>query len=289
MERGKKLVLLFSISGIAILLFFTGLLAYRNKLFVGKSNYYTLIEDAHGLSALPWVYYKGFEVGRVTNFDLSKDNRIEVKFYIYNEFTERLRKYSVLVVNRNPLTNDVSEFKLIIPEEGDSPELLPEDELIPDWSSRTGKDYLTKGKTVVDEDGVAGVLAKTNEILQLFIDEKTNEKIHEIIVTTGKILENADKAIISFDPASGSYQGNQIQALMEKANGSMEHLLQSMGYIKETLEVLHRSRTSIAPLLMNTNKTMERAQDTLEGINNNPLLKGGINKEKKYRGVEIVQ
>jgi len=61
----------------------------------------------------------------------------------------------------------------------------------------------------------------------------------------------------------------------------------TMKYIKETLEVIHQNRKELAPLMIHSNQTLEKARDTLEGINNNPFIKNGIPRGPKKLGVEV--
>ena len=47
-----------------------------------KKRFYTYVKNASGLDVRPRIYLKGIDIGRVTDYELTNDNRIKVNFYI---------------------------------------------------------------------------------------------------------------------------------------------------------------------------------------------------------------
>ena len=73
-------------AGISIAIVFgtVGLILIKNKTFKPRSEYYTMLDTAQGLSGYPPIYFKGYAIGKVTSYNLTTDLHIKVNFYDFS-------------------------------------------------------------------------------------------------------------------------------------------------------------------------------------------------------------
>ncbi len=289
-RHNREIVTIFTLIAVGIFIFLGSVVAYNNNVFRARVYFYTLVQNAYGLKSLPPIYFKGFAIGRVTSFHLTSENKIQVKFYVFEDFYDKILNYSVVSINTNPLSGEITEFQLITPEgTPGSLGLIAQGSLIPDLKSTEAQDYIKAGKLKYEAFGIEGILDKSNQILKVFIEQKTSEKINDIIESVAKTMNSLEATVKSYGPEGKGEGHQQIVNTLQKVNKTMTSILETANYVKETIEVVHTNRKDLAPLIINSNKTIEKASRTLDGINNNPLLKGGIPKERTQHGVEMVQ
>lgn len=289
-RHNREIVMIFIALALAFFIFLGGLIAYNNNLFRARVPFYTLIENAYGLKSLPPIYFKGFVIGKVKSFQLTQENQIRVNFYIFKDYHDKILKYSAITINTNVLSGEVMEFQVITPDplkvnEG----TIEKNGFIPYINSPLAQKYIKSGKLIYEPAGIEGVLEKSNQILKVFIEQKTSDKIDAIISSTAQTMSSIKGTVKSFEPHEKNERSRQIVNTLDKVNKTMNSIAETANYVKETIEVVHSNRKEFAPLMINTNKTLEKASNTLDGLNNNPLIKGGIPKERKVYGAEIVQ
>jgi hypothetical protein len=230
------------------------------------------------------------EIGKVNGFDLTKENEIQVHFYIYEKFKEKVVKYSVLSQVAGTLTGEVTHFELIVPEYSATNSLIESNSLIPYINSKEGKNNLKDGGIVMPEEGFGGLITKLNEVLDGLTSQRTVFKVDDAIKNLNKVLVSVNDVLVRVEhAAAGSSAPEGIIGRVggESITKSMVRLEKILKYLEETAKEFHKSRKDIAPILTNVNKTVKKLNNTLKGVNNNPLIKGGITKEKKYLGVEL--
>ncbi len=270
--------------GLGLLFLFIALIAVNNRAFSGRINYYTILDNAEGLDKSPSIYFKGYVIGRVKSFDLTDDNTIKVLFYIYEEYHSKVLKYSILDRSINPISGEITKFELITPEKtNETKEVVSENDIIPFLGTPLAKEYIDKGKITLVKIGLEGIIFQVNQILTQFKEANTSQKIDTAI------KKFAEELIPSFAATVRSYAAQDN--LLEKIGGHktaeiLSNLNKMTLYLKETLEAIHATRKEMAPLIINANETMHGVQKTLEGINNNPLIKGGIKNNPTQFGVE---
>ncbi|MBI2519983.1 MAG: hypothetical protein HYV97_06190 [Bdellovibrio sp.] len=290
LRHNREIVTIFILIAVGIFIFLGSVVAYNNNVFRGRVYFYTLVQNAYGLKSLPPIYFKGFAIGRVASFQLTHENKIHVNFYIFEDFYEKIINYSVVSINTNPLSGEITEFQLITPDgTQETLGLVQKGTLIPDLKSAEAQQYIKDDKLKYESAGIEGILDKSNQILKVFIEQKTSEKINSIIDSAAKAMTSLEATIKSYGPEGKGEGHQQIVSAIEKVNKTMNSIVETATYVKETIEVVHTNRKDLAPLIINSNKTIEKASRTLDGINNNPLLKGGIPQERKLHGVEMVQ
>jgi phospholipid/cholesterol/gamma-HCH transport system substrate-binding protein len=289
-RHNRKIVAVFSAIAVILFISMSGIIGYNNNWFRSRVYFHTQIDNAYGLKSLPLIYFKGFGIGRVKSFHLTDENKIDVKFYVFEDYYKKILKHSVVLINTNALSGDITEFQIITPDILTSgKELVEKGGLIPFIKSPLAQEYIATGKLIYEPSGIEGILDKSNQILKVFIAQKTSEKINEIIASTGKTMISIEETAKSFTPDGKGKGHRQIVGALDKVDKTIASVLETADYIKGTVQVVHQNRQELTPIIINTNKALEKASSTLEGINNNPLLRGGISKERKVNGAEMVQ
>ncbi len=270
LRHDKNLVGIFSLFGITIFIGLIVLIAINNNVFKGKIFYYTKLKTASGLGHSQSIMFKGYEIGKIKDYKLSDSNEIIVRFYIYKEFKSKMKKYSVLSNDFNPISSKITKFELILPVESfQNKGLIEENSYVPGVMSKEGQEYLSMGIIKYETRGIAGVVNQMNMILDKIIQKQTPEKLSEVVKNLAEVLSTSKETIASYNSKEGG-QGSKI--LISTLNDVSKSVL----YVRQTLRELHRNRKDLSPLIISTTKTLDKAQDTLDGLNNNPLLKGGI-------------
>lgn len=108
----------------------------NEKFFERKYIYKAKFGDATGFKANTPVFFKGFKIGYVTNFDLDEDNFVYGDVYIYEDFKNRITLNSVLYKNPNFITSLTTV--ILIP--GSDNSVAAEGTLLPGIDVPEGKD-----------------------------------------------------------------------------------------------------------------------------------------------------
>ncbi len=191
-ERFKysdRMVITFVILGFLLLIGFSALVLIKNKTLVDKTYYQTILDNANGLSSKPPIYFKGFEIGRIDDFKLeSATNNILVKFYIYDNYTDKIIKYAVISRIESLVLRTGSQYEILLPQQGLIAELEPlqEGELVPFITSEIGQSYAKKGQITVRSNSIESVLTSANNLL-INIQKETDSEAGEIFKTIDKI------------------------------------------------------------------------------------------------------
>ena len=80
----------------------------------------------------------------------------------------------------------------------------------------------------------------------------------------------------------------EFEKIFKQVSSSVSAIEQNLTFLRGILKVLHQNKNEITPILLKTNRTLDNAQDTLEGINNNPLIRGGIRRKKEGTQLETL-
>lgn len=285
-----KIVPIFILAAISMFFFFIVLITIKNRTFSSTYDYYTILDNASGLQNRPPILFKGIEIGRIRNFHLTKNNKTMVSFFVYKEYVKKMVPNSVIAVNTGTLSGDVTDLELLVPKYDPTQiKMAGKNNLIPYIRSEEGLAIVKSGHIPPPAEGISGITAKINAIMETFLENKTASKtdqsvkeLNALLSTLNEILQKLSKTMDVPGPSGilGQVGGNSLSI-------TLKNIEDSTNYIKETLSVVHKNRKSIAPLLINTNKTINKLNKTLKGVNNNPLIRGGITKDKKYIGVEV--
>ena len=125
------------------------------------------------------------------------------------------------------------------------------------------------------------MLAETKAFVSQF--PETLQKINRLLESVDKAVNQANTTIASYAEPQQLVAGitdNQIPPMLHSMNESLQ-LLQAM------LKDVHAQREQLAITVLSVQQVLDRLDKTLQGMNNNPLLKMGIEAPTKVQGIEM--
>ncbi|MCA0445654.1 MAG: MlaD family protein [Bacteroidetes bacterium] len=340
----NKIVGVFMLVALGLLIGSLILITIQQKVFVKKYVFKARFLDAEGLSTSTPIRFKGYEIGRITQFRLNEENTIDADFTVVEEYRTKIVENSALNKAKNPISG-ASTIELL---QGPDPQkILPEGGLIPSIEIPEGRRLVDEGLVIKTGDVISSMLVNTDRLLEN-LNRDNNEKsgaLFRALVNLADASEKLDKTMdqisVTFDkfnrdgnPQDGAIfralknmadlteQLQTTTALINKSliksdtlmsayanpNGLVVKLADPKGEnfikpINETLKNLNYSLTEMGKMLVFLNEqqpelsgvisegkqTLSTAQKTLEGINNNPLIRGGIQSEseKEIQGSKL--
>ena len=125
------------------------------------------------------------------------------------------------------------------------------------------------------------MLAETEQFVSQFPD--TLNRVNRLLDSVDKTVNQANTTIASYSQPQQLVAGitdNQIPPMLNSMTESLQ-LLQIM------LKDVHAQREQLAITVHSVQQVLERLDKTLQGVNNNPLLKQGIELKTKPQGIEM--
>lgn len=304
----------------------------NQRWFARNYDYYSVFDSAQGLSVGMPIQYKGFEIGRITDIDLTEEDAVEVNFYIQDTFHDRVVPNSILELVSSPIGLGGG---LVFHQGRSTAPPMEEDSLVPAITSTEGQaivaadlvdmppsgDSITRiiaqvepvlrnvNALLVSVDDTLGhvnqalagdtseplglTLAQVNTLLQEVETTliETREQSTQILTSAAVIAGNfeetsdalrdptglvprlldADGSIATFlDDNNRLY--NEIEQMLISINATLDEVNSFAGFVNGT-------QPQIAGLLEDTQEAIVTGQDVLEGLSNNPLIRGGITPE----------
>jgi len=293
----NKIPIIFSLGAFLILSVFLGLLITQRKIFYPKKNFHTFIRNANGLDIRPRVYFKGIDVGRVTGFRLTKENKIKVDFYILKKFLKNISKNTILMTEENLLTGDIDRFNLatefsIVKTSWDKIKFIP-------WEhSPEGEKLKENFKLDFSGNQISVIINQLSTIFSNMDKKELSDGIRGIVLNTEKILRNINqnkipnkvggtifqlkKLIISLRQLVDNYKNpKSILLKMTDPNlrGIFKKIENSLTHLAGILEKVHENKNEIGPLLENLNVVLREVKEISRKLNRVELF----NKNGKKR------
>ena len=338
-KNTNKIVSLFILVGVAILVVFTVMVLVNNKTFVDRTYYRTIVDNAKGLSGKPAVLFKGLEIGRIETFALNPNtNDIEVDFFVFDQYKNKVVKYAVLGGHKNTLLGDISPFELILPAATKihNFEVLPAGELVPHIDSDLGQAYVKNGLIAVQGNSIDSIIASVNTLLLNFQKEnnpdagsifrildrvakmtdhllsvsaalqKSNILVQaegmmgqgkdylgalpKLFIRVNDVIDGADEVVKQTSILIAKY--SQPELIVEgitdgKIPPMLDNVNASLTVLQTMLNDIHAERDQLVITVHSVQQVLNKLDKTLQGLNNNPLLKGGIKKDAKGTGIEM--
>lgn len=270
-----------SIFAFAALIFIIFLIGSTQKWFVPKHNYYTIIPTA-SISEGKAITYKGFEIGKIKSLTLNENDKVTVNFYISDEYIEKVTQDSIIEIAVSPI--GLGSSVVFYP--GNSTVRQAENTFIPERSSDEGKALIKNKKVSIVEqtDSINTIISTATSLLgdvdnlvkqlNLALEGSADTPLTTTIAELNAILTNiAD--------ITSSAEG-LIPRLLEDENsrGAIGEMLTKLNLTMSDLNGISASLDSdmpgIAILISQLQTLLNQAQDVMEGLKNNPLIKNGI-------------
>ncbi len=337
--KTNRIVAAFVLVGIMLLALFSAIIVINNKTFADKTHFKTILDNAKGLSAKPAIFFKGLEIGRIEQFSLnSRTNEIEVTFWVYDQYKDKIVKYAVLAGQQNSLFGEVLAFDLLLPSivKVKYFEPLDEGDTIPHISSDLAQAYIRNGFIAPQSDSIDSIIASVNTLLLnlqkennpeagslfrildrvakitdhlLSVSEalrkssilpeaetaikegkdwlaqlpKTMEQFSAIMASTDELIKKAQTTLTAYQQPAGIV-GEVTQGKVPEV---LDNLNASLSIMQEMLKEVHAEREQLAITVHEVQQVLEKLDKTLQGLNNNPLLREGIVPESESSGIEM--
>jgi phospholipid/cholesterol/gamma-HCH transport system substrate-binding protein len=220
-----KIVGLLIIVAIGFLVFAVFMLGKRHRWFAKDQTYTTHFDSASGLSANMPVQYRGFTIGNVKSFDLTVDDKVEVRFTIYDTYLDRVREGSLVEIRVNPIGIGGGQFLFY-------PGLLPnppEENFIPSVNSDEGREYLEQGLVVIrgQDDSITVIISRVNTLLQninsVTLQLRDAFRGTDTKTTLGRTVSELEKTIRGASSLVGNVDAG-LKPSLENAGQITEHI-----------------------------------------------------------------
>ena len=261
------------------------LIGREQRWFEKHYEYTTKFLRGEGISPGMLVAIKGIQIGEVKSVFLNEENWIEVTFVVYEEYSERIRKDSVVKLKAPPLLG--SKVLEIIPGEKDMPVLangsyiwsvdtvegariMEEKERLerPDQITRLINNLETLTYTLSAPDGsLQPALYKIDEFFAMLTDEEGSLK-HSLasLEAVTKSLQEKQGSVGTLLADDNELYDNII-LITEKLNVIMENFQELSGTLAET-------SPEIKAAIERSNRTMDEAIGLMKTLNENFFVKG---------------
>jgi len=120
------------------------------------------------------------------------------------------------------------------------------------------------------------LLTKANSILANF--ETLTSQLQDAKGLVPKLLDPQGSLKTLLDDKNELY--NQLSSILIQVNKTLAQVTSTLADLKGLTTYLNRSTPQISGLLEDTKTTLKKTGDVMEGLSNNPLLKGGIPEKK---------
>jgi phospholipid/cholesterol/gamma-HCH transport system substrate-binding protein len=158
------LVGLFVVLAVTAAVLVVVLMGANQRWFASNYSYRSRFDTARGLAVDMAITFKGFEIGKVTDIELTEDNFVDVIFYVQDTYLDKVTDDSILQLTSSPIGLGGG---LVFHQGARETPPLPEDSFIPSWGSPEGRRLREAGRVAVnrEEDAVARLLENVNVVL----------------------------------------------------------------------------------------------------------------------------
>ena len=303
-----------SLLAIASLIFILFLIGSKQKWFVPKHPYYTIVNSASNVSEGMAIQYKGFGIGKVTTIELDEKDQVVVNFYISDEYIDRITEGSILELVVNPIGLGSS----LIFHQGISSTVIDDDSLIPEKASDEGKKNIASHRVIITDqaDSITAVFNSVAELINnvnsLVTDlngildgsqtesplSETISEINTILNQVSMFLAGDDSVPLSKIVDSLNVPINKLNKILTDVNGVVNQFQDTQGLIPKLLESegaidslftslnqtitdintisssLGNNMPQITVILTQVQTLIKQVQDVVVALKNNPLIKG---------------
>lgn len=282
------------------------LMGANQRWFRANYEYYSILPDARDVSVGMAVTFRGFTIGRVRDISLTDQNDVDLRFTIQEEYADQVREDSIIQIVSNPLGGGEIVFH-----QGREPgPPLAEGSRIALYDSKEGLEIREDNRVIVlrTADPIARIISQVDPILVNLdrvllnvagltgeLEQALDGELEGVVGDLAAITENLRVTSAAFRDPTGLVptlldpQGsvatllNDDNALYDQITGVVGSLEQSVSSLQASLEqvsrfteYVNRAQPQITTLLEQGRDTLNTSEDVLQGLRNNPLLRGGI-------------
>ena len=289
-DRLNKSPILFSIGAFFILSVFLSLLITQRNLFQPKKRFYTYFEKANGLDVRPRVYLKGIDIGRVTSYKLSKDNRIKVEFYILKKYLKNISKNTIIMTEENLLTGGIDKLNLATEYLSRKKTLITKS-FIPWEFSPEGKKVKNNYNLEFSGNQISIIVNQLSTIFKNMDKKELSDSFRNIVLNTEILLKSINKNKIPNQLSDTTFQTKKLiiglkelvdnyknpnGILLKMTDPNLREIFgkieQSLIHLAGILEKVHENKNEIGPLLENINVVLKEVKEITSKLNRMELF-----------------
>lgn len=283
-KHADQIVGILSLLAIASLIFIIFFIGSKQKWFVPKHPYYTIVTSASNVSEGMAIQYKGFGIGKVTQITLDDKDQVVVHFYISDEYIDRITVGSIIELSVSPIGLGSS----IILHKGVSNIIIPDESLIPEKSSVEGKVALASHKVLLTEqtDSITSIINQAATLVKdidslvvtlkgILQGELEESPINQTISDINTILEQVSLFLSGDDsvPIANITDGlnsaiNKLNAILRNVNTLTGELQNPQGLLPKLIET-DEAQGSIDQLFNSLNNTLNDINGISTSLGNN--------------------
>jgi phospholipid/cholesterol/gamma-HCH transport system substrate-binding protein len=257
------ILIIVALAALIVLIVFLG---SGQRWFAKDYQFVTYFNSAEGLSKNMAVQYKGFTIGRVKSFDLTWDDRVEVRFYIFDTYITRVRRGSLVDISVSPVGLG-NQFHFYA---GLGYEQIEEGEFIPAASSVEGKQALEMGIAYIprQDDSIGMILSQVNLVLasvETLAKDLTGALEGSDDTTLGRTLGNIEETSRSLTEIP-----DMVQGVLDQLLGTVDQLMTSVRPILANLQTVSEDLSdpdgSVAQILNSEGPVYSSLVSTLESV-----------------------
>jgi phospholipid/cholesterol/gamma-HCH transport system substrate-binding protein len=316
-RHSEKIVGVFVFLALIVLIVGIVMVAVSRKMFVKTHSFETKLSDATGLSTSTPLNFKGFRIGRVRSFKLDENNDIVVKLGVYDEYRAKIVGGSAIYRQTNPITGETSLVLLMPKPAYRVSEVLPKGSYIPSLDKSQGQRMLESGKlerggdTIsilfddaksffenlrqefkLKKDSFRNFFKGMGEVSDSFArNREIFDHLHKLLNPEGgpvfntvdqiaRVTQRLDKTVTELQVMLENYKNPDglMLKMLQLDRGRLDQTVKNLNGNLVALREMLNALKDQSPLLA---EVLEKSRKTLEAVNNNPLLRGGISKDGK--------
>ncbi len=233
----QRIVGVFVLSAVLIIAGIIALQLHDSHLLDDRIEYHAYLANAQGVSTETLISVSGIEVGRVDSIDITPDNRIHVRFFVYDRFQRLLRSDSTGALNKLSL---IGNAVIMIKAGSSNLPILEAGATIPIEEPLTTDDLIAKLKPVIT------TLNNTVEKIGAIIDTIEPEQIRTVALDVTVMMDNL----------------RDISARVAKGQGLAGKILVDERMEQEVAGMV----SDIDPIIQNLNAISQQTLTTLENV-----------------------
>jgi len=231
----EKIVGVFLTVVILVIIAVIIMIGRERRWFEKQYQYNTKFLRGEGISLGMQVAIKGIQIGEVKSVFLNEDNWIDVGFTVYQEYTERIRRDSVVKL-RAPLIG--SKVLEIIPGEKDMPQLA-------------------NGSYVWSED--------TEQGEQILAEKLKGERPDQIT----RLMNNLEKLTYNLSAEDGSLEPvlTKLQVFFTMLTAKDESLPRTLASLERITKSIEEKKGSIGKLMYDDYELYQNIMELMDNLN----------------------
>ncbi|MCS7299552.1 MAG: MlaD family protein [Spirochaetia bacterium] len=235
-------------------------------LFIGRANewfrpsvrYYTILNSASDVTPGKKILYKGTVVGKISDISIQSDDTFKVSFYIYSEYTNKMRQDSLFIVTSELLGG--RKFEILPGSEQST--ILKEGDLVYSTDTYEGK-ILSKLKGYYSPQEDINRIINNVSLITSFLLDYIGEggDLEKILNNVNEILESVNTSITRLNKTTLP----SVDAMVSK---DLPVMIKELNDVLNELEVVLKNE-DIKDILKNVDKITYDVSQITGDINNN--------------------